>query len=187
MPPLMPSRGARRSGVEHRSWWATASITTRRRHSRPAGTRSGSTATDTAQRRATSIASARWPSCPSGSRRSRSLEPRPRLSYTAGPMNQFFSGSPPRSFGHRGASGTHPENTLVSFAGAVERGAQAFELDVHRTADGEIVVFHDETLERTTSGRGSIRQRTLAELRALDAGFRFSPDGGRTFPFRGTG
>jgi glycerophosphoryl diester phosphodiesterase len=102
-------------------------------------------------------------------------------------MKRFFAGSPPRNFGHRGASGTHPENTLVSFAAAIERGAQAFELDVHRTADGEIIVSHDDTLERTTNGRGPIRQRTLAELRPLDAGFRFSLDGGRTFPFRGTG
>jgi glycerophosphoryl diester phosphodiesterase len=102
-------------------------------------------------------------------------------------MKGFFAGSLPRRFGHRGASGTFPENTLVSFGAALEKGAVAFELDVHRTADGEIVVFHDETLERTTSGRGPIRERTLAELRALDAGFGFSPDGGRTFPFRATG
>jgi glycerophosphoryl diester phosphodiesterase len=102
-------------------------------------------------------------------------------------MSRFFAGSPPRRFGHRGASGTHPENTLVSFEAALERGAGAFELDVHRTADGEIVVFHDGTLERTTNGDGPIRARTLAELRELDAGFGFSPDAGGTFPFRGKG
>lgn len=102
-------------------------------------------------------------------------------------MSRFFQGPVPRRFGHRGASGTHPENTLESFRAALERGAQAFELDVHRTADGEIVVFHDDTLERTTNGHGRLRDRTLAELRALDAGFRFSPDGGSTFPFREAG
>ncbi len=99
----------------------------------------------------------------------------------------FFAGRRPRVFGHRGASGTHPENTLVSFQAAIERGASAIELDVHRSRDGVIVVFHDDTLERTTNGRGTVREQTLEELRALDAGFRFSPDAGSTFPFRGAG
>jgi glycerophosphoryl diester phosphodiesterase len=102
-------------------------------------------------------------------------------------MSRFFEAPLPRCFAHRGASGTHPENTLGSFRAGLEKGARAFELDVHMTADREVVVFHDDTLERTTNGRGPIRARTLAELRALDAGFRFSPDGGRTFPFRGAG
>lgn len=102
-------------------------------------------------------------------------------------MSRFFAGSLPRRFGHRGASGTHPENTLASFAAAVERGADAFEMDVHRTRDGEVVVFHDDTLERTTDGRGPISERTLAEVRELDAGFGFSPDGGGSYPFRGKG
>lgn len=102
-------------------------------------------------------------------------------------MSRFFDGDPPRRFGHRGASGTFPENTTPSFRAALERGARGFELDVHRTADGEIVVFHDDTLERTTDGRGRIRDLDLAELRRLDAGHGFSPDGGRTFPWRGTG
>lgn len=102
-------------------------------------------------------------------------------------MTSFFAGPLPRRFGHRGAAGTHPENTLPSFEAALELGAEAFELDVHRTADGEIVVFHDDTLERTTDGRGAIRERTLEELAGLDAGYGFSPDGGRTFPFRGRG
>ena len=102
-------------------------------------------------------------------------------------MSRFFDGPVPRRFGHRGASGTHPENTLPSFRAAIEKGAQAFELDIHRSADGEIVVFHDDTLERTTNGVGPVDALSLGELQSLDAGFRFSPDGGRTFPFRGTG
>jgi glycerophosphoryl diester phosphodiesterase len=102
-------------------------------------------------------------------------------------VSRFFAQPPPRRFGHRGASGTHPENTLVSFRAALEKGAGALELDVHRTADGAVVVFHDDTLERTTDGGGPIRERTLRELQALDAGYRFSPDGGGTFPFRGSG
>ena len=92
---------------------------------------------------------------------------------------------PPLVIAHRGNSAHRPENTLASFRRARDEGAEAFELDVHRTADGEIVVFHDPTLERTTDGRGQLAGLTLAELRNLDAGSRFSPDGGRTHPFRG--
>ena len=89
-------------------------------------------------------------------------------------------------FGHRGAAGSAPENTLVSFARAKADGVDVFELDVHATRDGEIVVLHDPTLERTTDGAGPVEALTLAELQRLDAGFRFSADG-RTFPFRGRG
>lgn len=101
--------------------------------------------------------------------------------------DSFFAGPLPRRFGHRGAAGTRPENTMPSFRAALELGARAFELDVHRSADGEIVVFHDDTLDRTTDGAGPLRERTLEELRRLDAGHGFSPDGGRTHPFRGNG
>lgn len=111
----------------------------------------------------------------------------PRAAGFLESVNSFFSGPIPRQFGHRGAKGTHPENTLVSFQAAVEAGAEGFELDVHRTADGEIVVIHDDTLDRTTDETGNVRDRTLDELRQLDAGFRFSPDDGGTFPFRGLG
>lgn len=98
-----------------------------------------------------------------------------------------FPGRTPRLFGHRGAAGVTPENTLVSFNRALADGSDVLELDVHATADGEIVVIHDPTLDRTTDGVGPIRSHTFAELARLDAGFRFSPDGGRTFPFRGQG
>jgi glycerophosphoryl diester phosphodiesterase len=72
--------------------------------------------------------------------------------------------------GHRGAMGYGPENTLVSFERGLELGADWIELDVHLSADGELVVIHDETLERTTNGHGLVREHTLAELRQLDAG-----------------
>jgi glycerophosphoryl diester phosphodiesterase len=88
---------------------------------------------------------------------------------------------------HRGASGYAPENTLPAFELAVQQGAGAFELDVRLTRDGAAVVIHDETLERTTDLTGPVRARTLAELRFADASHRFTPDRGRTFPFRGTG
>jgi len=88
---------------------------------------------------------------------------------------------------HRGASARAPENTLEAFRLAVEEGAGGLELDVHATRDGEIVVIHDATVDRTTDGSGAVAGMTLEELRRLDAGYRFSPDGGRTFPYRGRG
>jgi len=71
---------------------------------------------------------------------------------------------------HRGASHAAPENTLAAFRAAVDLGADGIEFDVQRTADGMLVVFHDATLERTTNGRGPLRQLPLADLKALDAG-----------------
>jgi glycerophosphoryl diester phosphodiesterase len=76
---------------------------------------------------------------------------------------------------HRGASGTCPENTLPAFRRAVELGVPMVELDVQLTRDGHPVVIHDSTLERTTSGYGAVRRRTLAEIAALDAGRWFAP------------
>ena len=86
---------------------------------------------------------------------------------------------------HRGASAEAPENTLPAFELAARQGADAFELDVRLTADGAPVVCHDSTLDRTTGDSGPLRARTLADLRGVDAGSRFSPDGGVTFPFQG--
>ncbi len=70
---------------------------------------------------------------------------------------------------HRGASGHEPENTLRAVRRALELGADAVELDVY-FVDGELIVFHDATLERTTNGRGRLMRKSLAELRGLDAG-----------------
>jgi len=93
----------------------------------------------------------------------------------------------PAILAHRGASARAPENTLEAFRLAVEEGAGGLELDVHATRDGEIVVIHDASVDRTTDGSGAVAGMTLEELRRLDAGYRFSPDGGRTFPYRGRG
>lgn len=65
--------------------------------------------------------------------------------------------------------------------------ADMIELDVHASADGHCVVIHDPTLERTTNGSGTVASHTLAQLQTLDAGYRFTPDNGRTYPFRGQG
>ncbi len=72
-------------------------------------------------------------------------------------------------FGHRGSPNSEPENTIPSFKKAVADGCNAIELDVYRTRDGHLIVFHDDTLERTTNGTGRVAEHTLAELQALNA------------------
>ncbi|MFT4236017.1 MAG: glycerophosphodiester phosphodiesterase family protein [Microbacterium sp.] len=73
-------------------------------------------------------------------------------------------------FGHRGALAELPENTLASFARALEQGADGVELDVALSADGVPVIMHDDTIDRTTSGTGAVSDLTLAQLREVDAG-----------------
>lgn len=89
----------------------------------------------------------------------------------------FSSSSFPAVFsiGHRGDSLYAPENTLAGFESAVAKHADLVELDTYLSADGQIVVMHDSTVDRTTDGTGSITLKTLAELKALDAGSWFSP------------
>jgi glycerophosphoryl diester phosphodiesterase len=89
---------------------------------------------------------------------------------------------------HRGGALLAPENTLPAFRAAVERWrTDMLELDVHATRDGELVVSHDPTVQRCTDGHGRIAEHTLVELQRLDAGFHFTADAGRTYPFRGEG
>ena len=81
----------------------------------------------------------------------------------------------PLNFAHRGASAEAPENTLAAFLLAEELGADGIELDVQLSSDGELAVIHDFHLETTTDGTGPVRERTLPELKELDAGSRFDP------------
>ena len=74
--------------------------------------------------------------------------------------------------GHRGAPGDEPENTLRSFKKALSLGVDMIECDVHLTKDGKVVVIHDPTLERTTNGKGKVRDLTLKQLQKFDAGKR---------------
>jgi len=78
-------------------------------------------------------------------------------------------------FAHRGASAHAPENTLAAFELAARLGAPAVELDAKLSADGQVIVMHDQTVDRTTNGHGDARQLTLAQLKTLDAGSKFSP------------
>jgi len=89
--------------------------------------------------------------------------------------------------GHRGNRAHAPENTLESMRQAVALGVDAVEFDLRVTRDGTLVVIHDETLDRTTNGSGPVALRTVTELKGLDAGAGFTPDEGRTFPWRGRG
>lgn len=77
----------------------------------------------------------------------------------------------PVNVGHRGSPRRFPENTLASYRAAVEAGAGALELDVHLTRDGHLVVMHDPVVDRTTDGSGPIADKTLREIRALNAGY----------------
>ncbi|HVG34096.1 MAG TPA: glycerophosphodiester phosphodiesterase [Pyrinomonadaceae bacterium] len=93
----------------------------------------------------------------------------------------------PLVIAHRGGAGLWPENTLYAFERARRLGVDLIETDVHSTADGVLVVIHDSSLERTTDGNGRVNALSLGELKKLDAGYRWSPDGGRSFPLRGRG
>lgn len=124
---------------------------------------------------------------------------------TPPPSHPFFAGRPhPLVFAHRGGAGVLPEETLPALLGAHARNpAWVVELDVHRAADGALVVLHDATVDRTTDGSGRVDALTLAQLKALDAGYCATPGVGRgtapkdacrapgaraeDFPFRGKG
>ena len=107
-----------------------------------------------------------------------------RVSPTSRP---FLRGPLPIAFAHRGGSQLWPENTMRSFGGAAGLGCRYFETDVHLTKDGVLVTIHDATVDRTTDGSGLVRALPLAELKRLDAGYRFSLDDGLTYPHRGQG
>jgi glycerophosphoryl diester phosphodiesterase len=100
--------------------------------------------------------------------------------------SDFFDLPAPRVIAHRGASGQYPENTLAAFRAAADAGAPYFELDVHMTRDGVVVVSHDPVLSRTCGLDAATGDLTLAELKQADAGWGFVAEVGR-FPFRGRG
>ena len=88
---------------------------------------------------------------------------------------------------HRGASAQAPENTMEAFRLGVDAGADAIELDVHLTADGQLAVIHDETLDRTTDRTGRVADLTMDDIRQADAGATYSRPGDSGLPFAGKG
>jgi glycerophosphoryl diester phosphodiesterase len=100
---------------------------------------------------------------------------------------RYFDPPYPRLFGHRGSAVSFPENTIPSFQAALNAGVPYLEMDVWATCDGHIVVHHDKSALRTCGSPLKITELKLTELKKLDAGFTFSPDGGKSHPFRGKG
>lgn len=101
-------------------------------------------------------------------------------------VHPFFDPMP-RVVAHRGDSGSFPENTLSAFESAVSMQVDVIETDVHISKDGHIVIWHDPTLDRNTDATGRIEDHTLKELKTFDAGYTFTVDDGKTFPFRNKG
>ena len=108
-------------------------------------------------------------------------------SATESQRRPYTTHDAPLFFAHRGGALLRPENTMLAFEHGASFGADALELDLQLTRDGELVVIHDSLVERTTDGSGPVASYTLDELRRLDAGYRFTTDGGATFPYRGQG
>jgi glycerophosphoryl diester phosphodiesterase len=99
----------------------------------------------------------------------------------------FANQSGPLVIAHQGGDGLWPSNTMVAFQQAADLGVDVLEMDIHGTADGALVVMHDATVDRTTNGTGELRQMTLAEIQALDAGYAWPYEETAEHPFRGQG
>ena len=104
----------------------------------------------------------------------------------AGLLHPWAAEGRPLVFAHRGGSGLAPENTFAAFERGVAEGVDGLEMDVHLARDGEVVVVHDPTLDRTTDASGPISAVSSRELAEVDAGYRFSTAEG-VWPFRGRG
>ena len=102
-------------------------------------------------------------------------------------LHEFLDHPTPVAIAHRGGAEEGPENTLEAFGAAVALGYRYLETDAHVSRDGVVVAFHDACLDDTTDHTGAIADLAIAEVEAADAGYAFSPDGGRSFPFRGRG
>lgn len=104
------------------------------------------------------------------------------------PATRLFLDHPgPIAFAHRGGSLDAPENTMPAFEAAVAAGYRYLETDVHLTADGQLVAFHDASLDRVTDMRGKLIDLPLRRIQEADAGYSFTLDEGETHPYRGRG
>ncbi len=100
-----------------------------------------------------------------------------------------FTGRGPLVIAHSDDAGLgpYPGDSLLYFERMTALGVDVLEMNVHTSADGQVVLIHDDTVDRTTNGTGRVTDLTVAELQALDAAYHYSQDGGATFPFRGQG
>ena len=98
----------------------------------------------------------------------------------------YFTSGDVLVIAHRGGKGLAPENTLAAFARSAALGVDVLEMDLRQSSDGALIVLHDRRVDRTTNGQGAADSLSLAQLKQLDAGYHFSPDG-QTFPWRGQG
>lgn len=104
------------------------------------------------------------------------------------PAKPYYANfKPPLIIAHQGGDGVWPGDTIYAFEKAVEIGVDVLEMDAHITKDSQIVLMHDEKVDRTTNGAGLIEDLTLSELKQLDAAYQWSNDNGKTFPYRGQG
>jgi glycerophosphoryl diester phosphodiesterase len=99
----------------------------------------------------------------------------------------YFDLPRPISIAHRGCAGEAPENTIPAFERALSQGAGVLESDIHLTRDGIPVLIHDAIVDRVTDASGAVADFSAEALRRFDAGYHFSPDGGRTHPYRNRG
>ena len=112
-----------------------------------------------------------------------------RLGSRPAPEHPFFAqfDQYPLVIAHQGGNQIGPDETLPTYQQAVDLGVDILEGDLHITSDGVLVLMHDESVDRTTNGSGLIEEMTLAELKTLDAAYRWTPDDGATYPYRGQG
>lgn len=104
------------------------------------------------------------------------------------PPTRYYNDAPvPLVIAHQGGDGVWPGDTMFAFENAVEIGSDVLEMDAHITKDGQIILMHDEEVDRTTNGTGLIEDLTLDEIITLDAAYDWSTDDGVTFPHRGQG
>ena len=112
-----------------------------------------------------------------------------RLGSRPAPAHPFFDNftQKPIVFAHQGGNLLSPGDTLFAFERAAELGVDILEMDAHITKDGVLVIIHDATVDRTTNGSGLVEEMTLAEIKALDAGYWWTDGDGESYPFRGQG
>ena len=110
-----------------------------------------------------------------------------RLLAKSAPQYPYYTQdhASPLVIAHQGGDGVWPGDTLFAFDNAARLGADVLEMDAHITKDSEIVLMHDERVDRTTDGSGLIEEMTLADLSKLDAAYQWSLDDGKTHPYRG--